>query len=300
MAHPQNAASSTAEDVTCVVQGLSIRGKRWNAGAPNRAIALHGLLDNCGSFDRLAPLLKHLDLVAFDAAGHAKSDFRSADSQYLIWFDVSEVFGVADQLGWQTFHLLGHSRGASIATLCAGSLSERVNRLVLIDGGIPIPREPEQAPEKFAEHLRANRRFAAAKPTLYPTREKALEGRVHGMMPVSLDAAEMLAARALRYGEGSYYWRADPKIKSPSSFSLTPHQVKSFYAAISAPTLLIAAEAGIYQSSRAQEGAYFGAIPNFERQVLPGGHHLHLDGAAEDCASLINRFLTHTPPDQVP
>jgi glutathione S-transferase len=85
------------------------------------ALALHGWLDNGASFDRLAPMLSGLHLVALDLAGHGRSQHRhpSVVSHFIDW--APEIVAVADRLGWETFVLIGHSMGAGISSLVAGT-----------------------------------------------------------------------------------------------------------------------------------------------------------------------------------
>src|SRR5690606_28472850 len=114
--------------------------------AEHRLLAAHGWLDNAGSFDLLAPRLAGCRLVAVDAAGHGRSGFRAPDASYALWHDVADLAGVADALGWETFSLVGHSRGAGTAMLLAGTFPERIERLVLIEGGVPLVDAASEAP----------------------------------------------------------------------------------------------------------------------------------------------------------
>src|SRR5690625_7580011 len=96
-------------------------------------LALHGWLDNSASFNVLAPQLKNLHLVALDLAGHGQSDHRPGSAPYNIWEDVAEIFAVADQLGWSRFALMGHSRGAMISMLAAGTFRERISHRAMFE-----------------------------------------------------------------------------------------------------------------------------------------------------------------------
>ena len=55
---------------------LRLAAREWGPEGGARVIALHGWLDNAASFDRLAPLLPELHLVALDLAGHGRSQHR--------------------------------------------------------------------------------------------------------------------------------------------------------------------------------------------------------------------------------
>jgi pimeloyl-ACP methyl ester carboxylesterase len=39
------------------------------------------------------------------------------------------VFDVADALGWDAFVLIGHSMGAAVATMAAGAVPERIQKV---------------------------------------------------------------------------------------------------------------------------------------------------------------------------
>ena len=109
------------------VNGLTFTAKEWGSPGYKPVIALHGWLDNAASFDLMLPFLSDMHVIALDCAGHGGSSFRSADSGYNIWQDIAEVLGVADQMGWDQFALLGHSRGAIISTLIAGAFPDRIS-----------------------------------------------------------------------------------------------------------------------------------------------------------------------------
>jgi len=108
------------------VNGLKISGLAWGDPQARPLLMLHGCLDNAASFSVLAPLLSDYYVVALDLTGHGHSGHRSADATYHIWDDLPEIIGVIEQLGWDTFDLLGHSRGAIISILLASALPERM------------------------------------------------------------------------------------------------------------------------------------------------------------------------------
>lgn len=116
---------------------MTFRGKRWGRRDGLPVFALHGWLDNCASFDLIAPHLNNVDLIALDLAGHGKTDHRRHAGAYNIWLDIQEIIAIANQLGWEKFALIGHSRGAMISTMIAGTFPERVSHLALIEAFVP-------------------------------------------------------------------------------------------------------------------------------------------------------------------
>ena len=106
-----------ATELSWEANGLHIAGLAWGDPAAKPMLALHGWLDNAASFACLAPLLGEYYIVAVDLTGHGLSDKRSKDATYQIWDDLPQIASVLDQLGWERFDLVGHSRGAVIASL---------------------------------------------------------------------------------------------------------------------------------------------------------------------------------------
>src|SRR5690606_28224632 len=105
---------------------------------------------------------------------------------------------VIDALDWQRCTLLGHSRGAAISMLFAASFPERVEKLVLLEGGLPLTGAADEAPASLARAVRETRRLAGKSGRVFESRETALTERAQGFAKVSLAAAGLLARRALR------------------------------------------------------------------------------------------------------
>ena len=282
--------SSSPSERRFAVPGLSLAAREWGGPQGRPVIALHGWLDNAASFDRLAPLLTDLHLLALDCAGHGRSDFRSPDSSYHIWQDIGEVLAVADQMGWAEFSVLGHSRGAGIAMLLAASHPERIRSLVCIEGGIPVPGAAAEAPANLAQALRDRAAFGQDSGRIFPSREHAIEERARGVVAISYAAAEILARRGLVEVATGWQWRADRRLKGRSELRLTPELIGAFVAQVIAPVLLIEGQ----DSALTQRPIYrelLGRFPRLSRVALPGGHHLHLEGAEQAIAAQVQDFL---------
>lgn len=72
-------------------------------------------------------------VVALDHRGHGESDKPDDESAYSFEVMADDVVGLVDALGWQQFSLLGHSMGGMVAQLVAARVTERIERLVLMD-----------------------------------------------------------------------------------------------------------------------------------------------------------------------
>jgi pimeloyl-ACP methyl ester carboxylesterase len=268
--------------------GLTLAASEWGDSGGVPLLALHGWLDNASSFDLLAPLLTGSHLVALDLAGHGQSGFRSPDSSYNLWQDVGDLLDVADALGWQKLNLLGHSRGGAIAMLFAATFPERVAKLVLIDGGLPIPGDAEQAPVELAKALRERRAVRPGR--VFSDRATAVAERARGFSKISVAAAEVLARRGLVAVDGGFQWRADPRLKATSELRLTPAHTLAFVRRVAARVLLFQPDESPFKDWAIYREA-LPAFANLEIVHLAGSHHLHLEGAAESIAAEMRRFL---------
>jgi pimeloyl-ACP methyl ester carboxylesterase len=277
-------------DVNFQLPAYQLAAIPWGAPDGHPVIALHGWLDNAGSFDLLAPLLEGCHVIALDAAGHGLSGDRSADAAYNIWQDVADVVEVAALLGWERFSLLGHSRGAAVASLFAGSFPERIEHLMLIEGGLPMIGAPAEAPENFAGVLTRTRELSGRGGRVYATRDRAIAERVDGFSPVTSEAAEILARRSLIEVAGGWQWQADQRLKAGSEFRLTREQVAAFLQRIAAPTACILAEDSPFGGLEIYH-EMLGLVAGIDVQRIPGRHHFHLEGAAPEIAVRLRRFL---------
>ncbi len=279
--------STTVEEVRLSLPHIELAAHLFGPADGQPVIALHGWLDNANSFARLAPKLTGLRIVALDMAGHGYSDHRPPGSSYALWDYAHDVLQVAEQLGWKRFSLLGHSLGAIVSVILAGSLPERINRLALIDAVIP-PTATTNAAERMGMALAAQMAHQGKRKPVYATLEQAVAARMKGDVAVSREAAELLAQRGLMPVPGGYTWRSDSRLTLPSPLRLSQEQALTFVSRVACPTKLIVARDGML----ATHTKLLEQLP-FSTQQLPGGHHLHVndEAGATLVADCFNRFF---------
>ncbi|SDZ90568.1 alpha/beta fold hydrolase [Microbulbifer marinus] len=270
--------------------GRTVAARQWGSADGAPVLALHGWLDNCASFDRLAPLLGGLNLVAVDMAGHGRSYHRSLDANYNIWEEAEDVLGVAHALGWRKFSLLAHSRGAVAAMITAGAFPDRIERLALIDGLVPPPAEDAEAPEILARAIAQRARYAARKPRHFASFEEAVEARKNGMFPLSDGAARALTERGTVSAGDGVTWSNDPRLMATSTAKLNNAQVKAFLDRATMPIRLVLAAEGIVDMIKRLRPV-LAEHPNIDVKEMPGGHHLHMEEGAEGIAEWFGPFL---------
>ncbi len=272
------------------IPGRSLSGRAWGepAGAPY--LCLHGWLDNANSFNRLAPALGELNLLALDFAGHGRSDHLPPGCHYFPLGYIQDLLFVADRLGWERFGLIGHSMGAGIASELAGLFPERISRVVLIDGMVHHEGGPAEGNQRNRLALEQMLKAEAKTPPVYPDTE-SMARRVTEATDQSLDAARELVARGHRQVEGGVTWRTDPRIRFATPLRISARQIDALMEATTAPTLLLTAAEGDrwYRGGlerRMQHHRYL------QVEELAGPHHLHLEPEhAETVATRVRSFL---------
>jgi pimeloyl-ACP methyl ester carboxylesterase len=148
----------------------SIAVTRFGNG-PKTLVAVHGILGSLMTWTPLAQALPDdWSLVAMDLGGHGLS--RDLPGPYGLDRHAADVATVLDalDLGPDTV-LLGHSMGATIAALVAAQ--RQVDKVVLVDGGLPLSLPVGAAPEAALELA-----FGAAIGRLgqtFPTEEAYIE-----------------------------------------------------------------------------------------------------------------------------
>jgi pimeloyl-ACP methyl ester carboxylesterase len=120
-----------------------------DAGAPP-VIAIHGITSTSRTW--LAParaLGDRASLIALDLRGRGRSG--ELPPPFGIDAHVRDVIAVLDRFGLKRAVIAGHSLGAYIAARLATLHPDRVDSLVLVDGGLTIPESAGVDPEKFME-----------------------------------------------------------------------------------------------------------------------------------------------------
>jgi len=254
-------------------------------------LAMHGWLDNAASFERLAEQLHGVNLVALDLAGHGLSQ-RRADGVYVFPDYVADASLAITALGWSRCVVVGHSLGAGVAALLAGTCPEQVARLVLLEGLGPLTNPDDAAPRQLRDALRAEATARARdEHSGYDDAEQVAE-RLASATGMRVDSARILLRRGLEPHAGRVRWRADPHLRLPSRQRLTEAQVRAFFTAIACPTLIVRAVPGMtFDEALMRER--LALLPGAAVAEIPGGHHVHLDDPAA-VAAIVGPFVSAT------
>ncbi|GAX28933.1 hypothetical protein FisN_20Lh254 [Fistulifera solaris] len=286
--------------------GITIAGQLYTSAhnnslktkqQPHRVLCLHGWLDNCHSFSRLAPrLVEHysssaprdVELVAIDFPGHGKSSHKPVDGPQVVLSEM--IYYVAEavrQLEWtresEKFSLIGHSMGASLASLYAASFPEQIRSLVLLDGAGPLSRPARDIAKHVRQHVLRRQTVSNKPPRVYPSIEQAVETRCQtarnfpGNQWLSTEAARDMVERATIVEEsGGVRFVHDPRMQWPSVQYFTDEQTISVFKDIQCATaLLLARDGWPFPDDQLKQVLDVLLPTKFEK--LPGSHHFHAD-----------------------
>jgi pimeloyl-ACP methyl ester carboxylesterase len=113
-------------------------------------VAIHGITSTSRTWLAIARALDdRASLIALDLRGRGRSS--ALPPPFGIDAHVRDVIAVLDHFGLDRAVIAGHSLGAYIAARLATLHPDRVESLVLVDGGLTIPESTDVDPEEFME-----------------------------------------------------------------------------------------------------------------------------------------------------
>ncbi len=265
----------------------TLAAKAWGDPAQPPLLALHGWLDNAGSFDHLAPLLgADRYVVALDLLGHGRSAHLPTGAwyHYVDYFD--QIRATLDHFGWAHADLLGHSLGGTLASLFAALYPARVGELLLIEALGPLTTTLDDALPQLRRALDQRAAFADKRPLrIFPTLGDAIAARVSAN-DLSERAARAIVERGVSAVDGGFVWSSDPRLTLVSPQRYTEEQVLAMLRGIRARTLLVLATPATSYLPTVMMDTRAVQLADIRVVRLLGHHHLHLEDAAMVAAAI--------------
>ncbi len=144
--------SDHAARVDVPVQGGTLATFRLGSRRPDApvALAIHGITSSSRSWLAIGQALDdRAALIAVDLRGRSRSN--RLPGPFGIDAHVNDMIAVLDHFGIAEAVIAGHSLGAYIAAAVAGARPDRVQGVVLVDGGLTIPESEGVDREQFLE-----------------------------------------------------------------------------------------------------------------------------------------------------
>ncbi|KAI5753367.1 hypothetical protein M8J77_026246 [Diaphorina citri] len=277
-------------------------GKVWGNKSHPPVLCLHGILDNCNTFDRLLPLLPPCFFyICLDFAGHGLSSHLPPGFQDNALIFVKTVERAVRHLGLSKFIIMGHSYGGRTGVLYASMFPEKVTKLILLDtiGFGYVHLNETQGLFRRNIHLALNVEHALAtkqrpKYTYEDLINRVIAGRSRQDSSFKREAAEIVLARHIEKvpNEDKYYYTPDQHCKFYDDFTpgFTLEQLKYLYTKHIKCKVLIIICSESYEKHNANNYRDLLSVwktkPGTEIHYVEGNHDVHINEPQR-----INKFV---------
>ena len=249
--------------------GTTLAARVWSGG-DETVVGIHGLTANHTCWFPIADVVApRRRLIAYDLRGRGESD-KPANG-YSLAIHNADLLGLLDHYGIDRATLLGHSLGAHIAVRFAAHHPERVNRLVLFDGGLDVRAEVFDSIAPAVNRLGIE--FASL---------EAYLGMLRGL--------PMFAGRWSAHLDRYFTYDVEPGPGGGVRSKVARHAIEEevanlhrtrlwvWHHRIQAPTLLLRAPDGLLRAddclmTQEEAEAMAHAIPHCRLVVVPGTNH---------------------------
>lgn len=249
-----------------------------------RLLALHGWLDNAASYVPLAPWLEDYDLVAPDLPGHGASAHLPASADYTLVAGARAALAVADALGWERFHLLGHSLGGATASMIAAAVPQRVDKLLLVEALGSLSEPEERVGTRLREAFAGMAAIGGKQLRVFGDIATAIKARMIAN-DLSEPVARLLVERGVApvrgdAGAAGFVWRSDPRLTLTAAQRMSEGQMRALIRAIESPTCMVWADPAQSYMPDALRRERATLLRNGRLHTRPGTHHLHMEQPA--------------------
>ena len=254
------------------------------AGAGGRPLLIvHGYTGRAADFaDFVEPLAAAgWHVVAPDLRGHGASSKPTSESDYSLDLFATDLIGLADQVGFEHFVVLGHSMGGMITQQLVLAHPDRIDGVILMDTG----------------HGALDVDPALIELGVTVARNDGIDVVADLMAAMDDDPLTTDAYRRKVAEDPSYAARGDRNLRACSAAMFAamlqqiPEQTDQLdrLGAIAAPTLVLVGEEDTPFRDPSERMA--AAIPDAQLVVLPGGGHSPQFEAPEAWWAAVSTFL---------
>jgi pimeloyl-ACP methyl ester carboxylesterase len=274
--------------------GLRLHYLLWGDESKPPLFFVHGGRDHAHMWDGIAEAFAATHAVYVpDLRGHGDSDWSSA-SQYAIPDFVADLTVLIEKVRLprgeqQTVTLVGHSRGGGIILRYAGTFPERVSRAVSIDGIGRHTRWEVPAPRRLRAWIERRLEADTWETRVYPSIEAAVEPAMRNNPRLNREQALDLARSGTRPVDGGVSWKFDPRVRFHPAYDFGDDELKSFFAAIQAPVLLIRGDES--HLGERDLGDWAKEFANARAEIVPGAGHWVQHERPDEVIGLLRSFL---------
>jgi len=212
---------------------LTMHYMDWGGDKPP-LLALHGLSSSAHWYDKCIPLLTpYFHCIAPDQRAHGLT--TQPETGY-DWQTLAEdLLFLLDHLGIEKVVVLGHSWGASVAGHLAIQHPDRVESVVLIDGGIHRQHNSGLAWEEYRDRLRQRDIYGKVEDYISAHKQE------HAVV-WDRELEHMLLSMPESLGNNEVREYLSPTSHEQVIWNMFSDPLSSLYERISVPTLIVSAE----------------------------------------------------------
>lgn len=255
-------------------------------------LAIHGWQDNCGTFDRLIPLLPEgLSVLAIDLPGHGKSSHYPKGMQYfLFWDGIALIRRIVKYHKWTKLVLLGHSLGGALSFLYASCFNDENDtaKFISIDIAGPTVRDHVKLASQTGDSIDKALMYEKLPITKMPcyNYEDMIELVLHAYAgSVDLESVKILMKRGMapapaHLNKEGYHFSRDLRLKVSMMGMFNEEQVLIYAKQIRCEMLNIRGVPGMNFGDPNVYPKVIEAVRENAKRVVyeevEGTHHLHL------------------------
>lgn len=124
------------------VSGGSLSVFRFGSDSGKPILLIHGVTSSHLAFQLLAQELVTRGYSPFAVDLRGRGSSNHLPGPFGMDAHARDMKSVIDHFGWKAVDVVGHSMGAFVAVALLGLFPERVTKVSLVDGGIPLPLPP--------------------------------------------------------------------------------------------------------------------------------------------------------------
>ena len=289
------------------IRNLRYHVRLWGEPSSDQAplVMLHGWMDVGASWQFVVDAMaSDCHVIAPDWRGFGLTDGGGADNYWQPDY-LADLDGLLDHyVGDGAINLVGHSMGGNVAMSYAGIRSERIRRLVNLEGfGMP-PTQPDEAPARYGKWIDQLKKLHRGEMDL--NTYTALDGVARRLMKtnprLTPDKAQWLAthwSRERQDADGTPGWQilGEPAHKLVGAQNFRLDETLALYRSITAPLLAVEADGDsltTWWKGRYTLADYHERLKSVSdvrvEAVADAGHMLHHDQPGQ-VAALIEAFI---------
>ncbi|XP_076311947.1 serine hydrolase-like protein [Tachypleus tridentatus] len=278
-----------------------IAAQEWGPPEGFPVLALHGWLDNGGTFDSLIPLLlPNLRVVAIDFVGHGLSSHKPPGGIYEFAHNLIDVKRVVDFFRWKKFIILGHSMGGGLGLHFASIYPFLVEKVISIDIIKPVIIPHDALTSHVLQTI--DQQLVLEKKRLQPprvyTHDQALQKLIKGLKnQVTEKSGKILMKRgtSTSTNENGVVFNHDICLYNIPAFSLVKELHKPILENLKCELLIINTKKKLFYEDPVEceefLDMYRRNCKHFQYEEVEGLHYVHLN-TPERVAPLINDFIS--------